>query len=74
MLSIKDLTKPVTLDFEFVGVSVDPFGRTKAGFEARGEVNREDWGLTWNMALETGGWLVSKKIRLEIEATLILVP
>ncbi len=66
-LTIKDATKPVTLDLEFVGVVDDPWGNSKAGFSATTEILREDWGLSWNVALETGGVLVSKKIAIEIE-------
>jgi polyisoprenoid-binding protein YceI len=67
-LTIKDVTRPVTLDFEFLGISADPWGNAKAAFSATAEVAREDWGLTWNVPLEGGGVLVSKHIKLEIEA------
>lgn len=67
-LTIKDVTKPVTLAFEFVGITNDPWGNAKAAFSASAEVAREDWGLTWNVALEGGGVLVSKTVKLEIEA------
>lgn len=70
-LTIKDVTKPVTFDVEFGGVGQDPWGNTKAGFEATTTVNRKDWGLTWNAALETGGVLVSEKATLEFEISLI---
>jgi polyisoprenoid-binding protein YceI len=66
-LTIKDVTRPVSLDFEFVGIVDDPWGNSKAGFSASTEILREDWGLTWNVTLESGGLLVSKKIALEIE-------
>lgn len=71
-LTVKDVTRPVTLDFEFTGGLVDPFGMVRAAFSATTEVDREDWDLTWNMALETGGFLVGHKIKLFIdtEATL----
>ncbi|MFZ4515535.1 MAG: YceI family protein [Acidimicrobiia bacterium] len=71
-LTIRGVTKPVTLDVEFGGVSPDPWGGQRAGFSASTEINREDWGLTWNVALETGGMLVSKNIRIEIEAQAVL--
>lgn len=71
-LTIRGITKPVTLDVEFGGVSPDPWGGQRAGFSASTEINREDWGLTWNVALETGGVLVSKNIRIEIEAQAVL--
>lgn len=66
-LTIKDVTKPVTLDFEFAGLVNDPWGNSKAAFSASAEIMREDWGLNWNVALESGGVLVSKKITLELE-------
>jgi polyisoprenoid-binding protein YceI len=69
-LTIKDVTKPVTLDVEFTGVATDPWGNDKAGFEATGELNRTDWGLTWNANLEKGGVLVSEKIKLVIDVQL----
>lgn len=71
-LTIAGVTKPVQLDVEFSGVSPDPWGGQRAGFSASTEINREDWGLTWNVALETGGVLVSKNIRIEIEAQAVL--
>ena len=64
-LTIKDVTKPVTLDVEFEGATETPFGDSRIGFSATTEVDREDWGLTWNVAIETGGVVVGKKIRLE---------
>jgi len=66
-LTIRDTTKPVTLDVEFGGVATDPWGNDKALFEASTEVDREDWGLTWNQPIAGGGVLVSKKIKLELE-------
>ena len=66
-LTIVGITRPVTLDVELLGAVADPWGGERAVFSARAEVNREDWGLTWNQALETGGILVSKTIRIEIE-------
>lgn len=66
-LTIKGVTKPVSLDVEYGGVASDPWGGVRAGFSASTEVNREDWGLGWNVALEAGGVLVSKKIKLEID-------
>jgi len=65
-LTIKDVTRPVTLDVEFDGAQSDPWGGRRLGFSATAEIDREDWGLTWNVALETGGVLVGKKIRLEL--------
>jgi polyisoprenoid-binding protein YceI len=67
-LTIRDVTRPLTLDVEFLGVMADPWGNAKAVFSARGEIDREDFGLTWNVPLETGGFLVSKTVHIEIEA------
>ena len=69
-LTIKGVTKPVTLDVDFNGVATDPWGNDKAAFEATGELNRTDWGLTWNASLEKGGVLVSEKIKLVIDVQL----
>ncbi len=66
-LTIRGVTRPVTLAVTFEGFGVNPWGVEVAGVSARGELNREDWGLTWNAALETGGVLVSKKVSLAIE-------
>ncbi len=66
-LTIKDVTKPVTLDFEFAGIIDDPWGNAKAAFSAKTEIMRDDWGLSWNVPLDSGGVLVSKKITIEIE-------
>lgn len=66
-LTIKDVTKPIILDFEFHGVTDDPWGNSKATFSASTAVMREEWGLNWNVALDSGGVLVSKKIVIEIE-------
>ncbi|MGB5186991.1 MAG: YceI family protein [Acidimicrobiia bacterium] len=66
-LTIKEITKPVTLAFDFVGLATDPWGNQKAAFSATTTIDREDWDLTWNVALETGGVLVSKTINIEIE-------
>ena len=67
-LTIKDTTREVVLDVELDGVATDPWGNEKLAVTASTEVDREDFGLTWNVALESGGVLVSKKVRLEIEA------
>jgi polyisoprenoid-binding protein YceI len=66
-LTVRGVTKPVTLDLEYQGSITDPFGNDKAVFSASTEVDREDWGLTWNQALESGGVLVGKKAKIEIE-------
>ena len=70
-LTIKGITKPVELEAEFNGAATDPFGNARIGFSAETEVEREDWGLTWNAALETGGVLVSKKIKLVLDISAI---
>jgi polyisoprenoid-binding protein YceI len=70
-LTIKDVTKPVTIDFEETGSATDPFGNQRVGFEGDVTVNRKDWNLTWNAALETGGVLVSEKIKLEFDLSVI---
>lgn len=70
-LTIKGITKPVELETEFNGAATDPFGNARIGFSAETEVEREDWGLTWNAALETGGVLVSKKIKLVLDVSAI---
>ncbi len=70
-LTIKDVTREVVLDVEFVGKVVNPWGKEAAGFNATTTINRKDWGLNWNVALETGGWLVGEKIRIDIELELI---
>jgi polyisoprenoid-binding protein YceI len=66
-VTIKGVTKPVDFELEFDGVSADPWGGTRAGFTAKAEINRKDWGLEWNVALETGGVLLGEKVKLEIE-------
>jgi polyisoprenoid-binding protein YceI len=70
-LTIKDVTKPLTIEFEYTGTAKDPFGNDRFGFEGEAEINRKDFGLTWNAALETGGILVSENIKLEFEISTI---
>ncbi|PVZ07693.1 YceI family protein [Actinomycetospora cinnamomea] len=70
-LTIRDVTKPVTVDFEFTGLAKDPFGNVRAGFEGSTTINRKDWGITFNAALETGGVLVSEKVGLEFDISAI---
>jgi polyisoprenoid-binding protein YceI len=67
-LTVRDITRPVDLDVSFEGVARDPWGNQRFGISATGEVDREDFGLTWNQALETGGVLVGKAVKFEIEA------
>jgi polyisoprenoid-binding protein YceI len=70
-LTIKDTTLPVSVDFEFTGLATDPYGNQRAGFEGRTVINRKDWGVNFNAALETGGVLVSEKITLEFDLSMI---
>ena len=70
-LTIKGVTRPVTIDFAFEGVATDPFGNERAGFEGAVVINRKDWGVSWNAALEAGGVLVSEKVTLEFEVSAI---
>ncbi len=66
-LTIRDVTRPVTLEVELGGVVNDPMGGRKAGFSVQGKINRKEWGLNWNATLETGGVLVSDEVRLFCE-------
>ena len=70
-LTVRDVTKPVVLSVEFAGVSSDPWGNTRAGFSATTEIDREEFGLTWNQPLAGGGVLVGKKVKLELEVQAI---
>lgn len=71
-LTIRDVTRPVTLFAEYEGGATPPWGGTVAGFTARAEIDREDFGIVWNQVLEAGGVLVSKKIQIEIEIEAVL--
>lgn len=66
-LTIKGVTRSVVLDLQFNGTSKDPWGGTRAGFNAETEINRKDFGLEWNVVLETGGVLVGEKIKIELD-------
>jgi polyisoprenoid-binding protein YceI len=70
-LTIKGVTKPVTLECEFLGSAVDPYGNTRVGFECSATIDRRDWGVTWNAVLDAGGVMVGEKVTLEIGASLI---
>ncbi|MFZ9628644.1 MAG: YceI family protein [Ilumatobacteraceae bacterium] len=70
-LTIKSVSKPVDWTLDFEGVATDPWGNTKAGFSARAEVNRKEWGLEWNAPLETGGVLVGETVTLSLEIELV---
>lgn len=65
-LTVAGETRPVTLDVDFEGSATDPWGGLRIGFSAATKVNREEFGLTWNQALETGGWLVGKEVKIEL--------
>lgn len=67
LLTIKGVTKEVKLEVEFGGINKDPWGNQKAGLTISGKINRKDWGLTWNAALETGGVLVSEEVKISGE-------
>ena len=70
-LTIKGVSQKVTLNVELGGIATDPFGNVRAGFEGTGEISRKDFGLTWNVALETGGLLVSDSIKLQLDISAI---
>ncbi|MER7516434.1 YceI family protein [Streptomyces sp. NPDC126499] len=70
-LTIKDVTKPLSIDLEFNGVATDVYGNERVGFEGSAEILRSEWGLTWNAALETGGVMVSDKVKLNFDISAI---
>ena len=72
-LTIKDVTREVVLDVEYAGQSRSPWGTTSAGFSATTKINRKDWGLNWNVALETGGVLVADEVKIHIEVELVKI-
>ena len=72
LLTIKGITKPASFDLDFGGVSADPWGGTRAGFEATTEINRKDFGLSWNVAVEGGGVLVGEKVKIVLDVQLVL--
>jgi polyisoprenoid-binding protein YceI len=73
-LTIRDITRPVTLDVEYNGQAKTPWGTTNAGFSATTKINRKDWNLNWNVALETGGVLVGDTITINIELEIVKQP
>jgi polyisoprenoid-binding protein YceI len=73
-LTIKGITKPVSVDFEYSGTAVDPYGNQRVGFDGTTTINRKDWGVNWNAALEAGGVLVSEKVVLEFEVSAVRTP
>ncbi|MFC8508945.1 YceI family protein [Streptomyces sp. NPDC057411] len=70
-LTIKDVTKPLSIDLEFNGTATDVYGNERVGFEDNAEILRSEWGLTWNAALETGGVMVSDKVKLNFDISAI---
>ena len=70
-LTVRGVTRPVTLEVDFDGANASPFGDERIAFSAATDVNREDWGLTWNVALETGGVVVGDEVAIEIEVELV---
>ena len=72
-LTLRGITRPITLQAEYLGYAADPWGGHRAVFTASGTINREDWGLTWNMPID-GGLLVSKEVRIEIDLEAVLQP
>ena len=73
-LKIRGVERPVTLDVAYLGLAADPFGNTKAVFSAETEIDREDWGMTWNAALETGGVLVGRRLKIELDIQAVRKP
>jgi len=72
-LTIRGVTRPVVIKAEKLGEAKDPWGNTKIGFAGKTKINREDWGLTWNVALETGGILVGKEVTIELDVQVVPV-
>ncbi len=70
-LTIKDVTRPLSIDLEFNGAATDVYGNQRVGFEGSAEILRSDWGLTWNAALEAGGVMVSDKVKLHFDISAI---
>lgn len=70
-LTIRDVTRPVVLDVVYEGGTVDPWGNPRVGFSASTQIDREQWGITWNQALEAGGVLVGKTVRIELEVSAV---
>ena len=73
-LTIRDVTKEIALDVEYNGSAKSPWGTTSAGFSAKTTIKRKDWNLNWNVALETGGWLVGDDIHVNIELEIVKQP
>jgi polyisoprenoid-binding protein YceI len=73
-LTIRDITQEIALDVEYNGQSKSPWGTTSAGFTAKTQIKRKNWNLNWNVALETGGWLVGDEININIELEIVKQP
>ncbi|MFE0193100.1 YceI family protein [Streptomyces sp. NPDC058989] len=73
-LTLRDVTKPLTIDLEFNGSATDVYGAERVGFEGSAEILRSEWGLTWNAALETGGVMVSDKVKLTFDISAVKAP
>ena len=72
-LTIRGVTRPIVVDVELMGQTVSPYGKEVVGFVGSTTINREEWGLTWNMMLETGGMMVSKDVKIELDVEAVLV-
>ena len=70
-LNLRGVSKPITLELEYTGAAVDPYGNQRIGLEGKTTINRKDWGVSWNVALESGGLLVSEKVSLEFEISAV---
>jgi polyisoprenoid-binding protein YceI len=73
-LTIRDVTREVSLDVEYNGSARSPWGATSAGFSAKTTIKRKDWNLNWNVALETGGWLVGDDVHINLELEIVQQP
>lgn len=73
-LTIRDITKPITLKVEYGGTTGDPWGQTRAGFEITGKINRKEYDLKWNAMTETGGFVVSDEVRIMVNAQMVKQP
>jgi polyisoprenoid-binding protein YceI len=70
-LTIKEITKPTILEIKYGGSNIDPWGNTKAGLKLKGKINRKDYGLVWNAAIETGGFLISEEVKINANIELV---
>lgn len=73
-LTVRGVTRPVAVDFDYTGTAVDPDGAQRIGFEGNSTITRSEWGVSWNAPLEAGGFLVSDRVRLEFDVSAILDP